>query len=994
MPIRTILLSSVAVSAAATATPAMAREVDFAISPGALAPAITAFSRAAAIDVMADPALLRHRATRGVNGQFNASDGLAKLLDGTGLTYRQRNGGFIIVSLPRPAVTAPRGATAPAVASPAYAAPESEEITVTGQRGANQDAIAIKRRERNIVDAISSDEAQRLPDLTIVNAMRRIPGVSVLPVADNEHPRDEAIAPVLRGLNQSYNNVTINGLPIASPGIPNSGSGNPGRGVRLDILPTSLVKQIVVIKTFTPDLDPNAVGGAVDLRMRSAFDGHGRPFLTVDAGLANSSQKGLPQPQEDFGRRLSATASTTFGPDRKFGVVLSGNYQRLQNYTEVHATSDSTHYNFYNNAGQRVTDGTFGNGIAVPQQDKSWYNQSDRERWSVTGRLEAQLGQLSLYGVGGIYKFIDGYDRNEIVINGRNGPITNQTPASGRYAAASVEIGYRTGRTISETQIFQGGLEWWASSVDQISVRGSLSKASSREPHDMVKYNGGVSPSGSTVAIPQFSFDYDTSKFHHSFNLNPDAYYNLSLYKPVYWRNYERKAGGRVNSIRADWSHRLDEPGFGLSAGISYTKTLAYHDWSGEDYTTTDRNLTLSGIGSMSPARLSFNRSGLRLITIDNARAWAQFAANRSSISLEDDEGGNIDEDFDHTEKQIGGYVLANYTSGPLKLLGGLRLERTDIKTLGWINVNDEWRQKSTSSNYRLLLPSALLSYDLTRKLRVRAGFSQTIGRPSYESYAARSTIRFENPGDAGNPNAEDVSVQLGNPDIRPRRSDNYDLSFEWSVSNQYGGMVSLGLFNKAIRDEIYDARSVGYTYGGIHYVNASVVAPANASTARIRGFELSAVMNSLEFLSPILANFGFNANWSILDGKLKVPTASGATRSVSSLLGQPSEIRNLSVFYSNAGFELRGAYNWTGRALRSIVPNTYWQDVYWAPREQFDLQARYAFGNGFSIVAEASNLTQARTTSVTGPNRNLLKDSYSVPRTIWLSLGWTPGRR
>ena len=69
-------------------------------------------------------------------------------------------------------------------------------------------------------------------DLTVVNALRRIPGVSVLPVSDNEHPRDEAISPVLRGLNQAYNNVTVNGLPIASTGTPLSGSGNAGRGVR------------------------------------------------------------------------------------------------------------------------------------------------------------------------------------------------------------------------------------------------------------------------------------------------------------------------------------------------------------------------------------------------------------------------------------------------------------------------------------------------------------------------------------------------------------------------------------------------------------------------------------------------------------------------------------------------------------------------------------------------------------------------------------------
>lgn len=123
------------------------------------------------------------------------------------------------------------------------------------------------------------------------------------------------------------------------------------------------------------------------------------------------------------------------------------------------------------------------------------------------------------------------------------------------------------------------------------------------------------------------------------------------------------------------------------------------------------------------------------------------------------------------------------------------------------------------------------------------------------------------------------------------------------------------------------------------------------------------------------------------------MPLNEGAVRRIDRLLGQPGEIRNVSIFYAKGGFELRGAYNWTGRALRDIVPNVFWQDVYWAPRKQFDLQARYEVKPGLHLVAEVNNLTEERMDSVTGPKRNLLKDSYSTPRTIWLSVNWTPGR-
>jgi hypothetical protein len=43
------------------------------------------------------------------------------------------------------------------------------------------------------------------------------------------------------------------------------------------------------------------------------------------------------------------------------------------------------------------------------------------------------------------------------------------------------------------------------------------------------------------------------------------------------------------------------------------------------------------------------------------------------------------------------------------------------------------------------------------------------------------------------------------------------------------------------------------------------------------------------------------------------------------------------------------------------------------------------------TVVAEVSNLTRSRMDSVTGPGRDRLKDSYSTPRVVWLSLNWTP---
>ena len=79
------------------------------------------------------------------------------------------------------------------------------------------------------------------------------------------------------------------------------------------------------------------------------------------------------------------------------------------------------------------------------------------------------------------------------------------------------------------------------------------------------------------------------------------------------------------------------------------------------------------------------------------------------------------------------------------------------------------------------------------------------------------------------------------------------------------------------------------------------------------------------------------------------------------------------------------------GRALRSIVSDVAWQDLYWAPRSQVDLSMTYAVTRRLALVGQVSNVTHQRITSLTGPGKNLLKDSYSIPTTIWLGVRFTP---
>jgi TonB-dependent receptor len=967
------------------AAPATAADVSLAIPPGDLESALAAFSRATGMEVMSDPAQIRGQRTQGVRGLMSADEGLRRLLAGTSLRFELRDGAALIAPAPRTAQPRPASDNAAA---------HVDTLVVTGQRRAQLSAVAIKRDSDMVVDVVSSDDVQRLPDLTVVNALRRIPGVSVLPVSDNEHPRDEAISPVLRGLNQAYNNVTVNGLPIASTGTPLSGSGTAGRGVRLDILPTSFVSDIVVAKTFTADLDPNAVGGSIDLRTRSAFDFGGKPFLTIDAGAAYTSDKGEPRAQDDFGLRASATGGLTFGPDHQFGLVVSANYQRQESSTDAHMTSDSTFYNVYTDAGVRVTDGSLGNGILVPQQDKYWYNQNDRERWSITGKLEGRFGDnVEVSAMLGHYSFVDAYQRNEVIINGRNASVRDQTPTTGRYAAASVEVGFRDGATDSTTDIAQAELKWRPTSDSQLTLRGGTSRARSKEPHAMVKYTAGADRFGVVGGLSQMSFTYDASDFHYSFNLDdPEAYRDLSLYRADYWRNVDRRIEAQVDSIDLNFQRNFDHmaTGFGYSVGGQVTRSQMSYWFHRDQYKPAGGDFNLADVGQLSHVVLPFQHQGLQLITIDPKLAWRKMTPP-GAVTESDSVATNNQDNFEHEETTIGLYAMGRYATDKASLIVGVRYDDTEQDTTSRLLINRRWEPFDTSSSYDYLLPYVLGGYEITPDLRLRAAFSQTLGRPSYESYAARSSISFESEGDRGNPNALNVSVSLGNPDIKPRLSSNYDLALEWYPPNDRGGVVAIGAFYKDIKDEIYDSTSQGYTFEGVTYVNAVVRQPGNAKGARIAGLEAQATFNSLEFVHPRLSDFGVSANFSVLDGEIEVPLASGRDRKIGGLVGQPDKIANVAAFYARGPLELRAAWNWTGQALRAITPEIAWQDVYWDERSQIDLQARYAVRPNLTVVAEVSNLTRSRLDSVTGPGRDRLKDSYSTPRVVWLSLNWTP---
>lgn len=147
----------------------------------------------------------------------------------------------------------------------------------------------------------------------------------------------------------------------------------------------------------------------------------------------------------------------------------------------------------------------------------------------------------------------------------------------------------------------------------------------------------------------------------------------------------------------------------------------------------------------------------------------------------------------------------------PAYLNAGIRYEETDVTSITsslptalieWQGNNDFATIASTQadgieveSSYDHFLPNVDLAVDITDALKVRASYSTTIARASYNNLFASASVRAQNGPTllAGN----QATANSGNPDLLPLESDNIDLSIEWYFGDS--SYVSAGFFDKSV---------------------------------------------------------------------------------------------------------------------------------------------------------------------------------------------------
>ena len=814
-------------------------------------------------------------------------------------------------------------------------------FVVEGAREGQARALQQKRTENMIMDTVAADAVGKFPDGNAAEALRRVPGVSL------EIDQSEGRFVVIRGLDASLNNVTLNGQQVGSPAEQGR------RGLSMDSVPADLISRLEVIKAVTPDRDHNSIGGTVNIVTQSAFD-RAEPFAFGSLSLGYNDFAG------EWGwRGASATAGRVFGADRTWGVIGGFSYSSREYASQ---TSDALDY-------------TQVGGFFRPQTQESFDYEIERTRIGANAALEyrPQDGHQLYFRVN-FNEFTDEEGRQKTGYNFALGTLTAQTATSGTYSQGRATKEFRDYKQKHLINAFSIGgkhelpgdfqLEWKAG--DSTGERDTprrvdweFRSAAGAFPNSYVL--GGPTP----IITPNAAFynpaSYPFRRVRSREDLEREEIFTaqVDLRRPVKFGDVTGflKAGGK--RVRSEKTQDRTNVNYNLAAGAANLFTLA------------------DG-GQAGPEPAGFMRGRYRLGPTTNLAAMnAYFRANptRFLFDAASTLNNSISADFDAEEEITSGYGMASLNLTPqLAVVGGLRVERTEAyyagnELLSRAGVFTGFNRIVIPRSYTQALPGLHLNWRPNKQVALRAAFTNTYGRTNYTDLAPRNVLDDIDLGGG----VFEGSLSSGNPRLSPFESRNLDVSAEYYLPS--AGIVSVGLFRKDIENPVYRrAFTLANTvYNGRTYQRLAVSRPENAGDARVSGVEFN-YQQFFPKLPGALSGLGLGFNYTRTNSSV---TVFGRT-DVLPFFKQSDEIGNIALLYEKYGIEARVAVSFNSAYLEA-VGTTRNEDEYTDRRRPIDVKVSYRINRQLRVFVDVLNANKEPLRSYQGePGRPSGYEIYS----------------
>jgi len=248
-----------------------------------------------------------------------------------------------------------------------------EVIEVRGTRANLINAQNLKREGDTVLDAISAADIGSLPDRSVLEAIARLPGVSIERFAganDPDHYGVEGSGVVVRGL--THTRSEFNGRDTFTA--------DSGRGLSFQDVPPELMGAVEVFKNQSADMIAGGIAGTVNLITRKPFDAEGQVFaFTVDGTYSDFAEESSPS--------FSGLYSDIFELNgSRLGVLL--NYSK----SDLKARSDGAQIGRYESQNNMVN----GQSIMAPRTTRLTQKHDDRQREGLAGSVQWESADKTL----------------------------------------------------------------------------------------------------------------------------------------------------------------------------------------------------------------------------------------------------------------------------------------------------------------------------------------------------------------------------------------------------------------------------------------------------------------------------------------------------------------------------------------------------------------------------------------------------------------------
>lgn len=831
-----------------------------------------------------------------------------------------------------------------------------DAFKVTGEREGNALALTAQKNAPNVKNIAAIDAYGNLPNMNASELAILLPGV-----AGTVNDEGNYNGMTIRGIGASLNTITIDGALMGS-------QGGSARATRMHTITGSMFESLELIKGHTPDKGADSLGGTLNLKSRSPLSMKEKRRVTYNfsARSAPPHTQQIPLREEHRTHPLLNAAYQevfdTFGGERNLGVSLNlfyseqavGFFSTTRNFQTTSSTPaylwDYTTEDNYNNRKQSSLNAKFDYRLS-PRTKLSLntiYNDAF-ERFRLRYDFRAFAGSATAVP-NATSNIVPGFtDRVTEVraVTGSNVDITSQmSNFFHRQRHVSFEVEHKFG-------------DWdidyaWVLSIDHINGGGG---------DGGVLVNRNIAPVG-------WILDRTRSDLYPTFiqTAGPDLR-KAESYRPNSLNFADNKNIHEPREVRANARYKLP------TALPLYVKTGARWREEKVEDRGKSRRYNFTGLNSAQlptdPTIRNFgdHKTGLQI------PAWSANAVSRDRTPVDaalwsEDRYFAEQQKFTNTRGAIetvtAGYVMAQGNLGGTGFLAGVRTEKTDDESWGWVRArvpsttaqqladpvgaarsDYAANRRVISGSYTKNFPSIHLTQDVTRNLKGRLSWSNSFGRPPLSGFY---------PTETANDTARTLTVP--NPALRPQTAENWDASLEYYFEPV--GNLSVGWFHKTIRDYFVSGVQAGTVgtgadngYGG-EYGGYTLLTQSNLGTAIVQGWEFS-YLQQLNFLPGLLKGLAASANYTLLD--THGDFGGSVVRTTGQVPGFIPRSGNVSLSWRYQKYSARFVVNRVGSYIRTFTAVGSGANLYARARTVVNTGVAYQLRPSLSLSLDVQNL-------------------------------------